>query len=87
MPQKPSSTPLPVPLKRIVAAGGGHCNLALKLGITASAISQWRGRVPIHQAEAVARATGIRVAHIRPDVWGDKVLRSVAEAHRFKRTA
>ncbi len=54
------------------AAGGRDADIARLLGITASAVSRWRGIVPPARAIEIERASGGRVTRhqIRPDHFG-----------------
>jgi DNA-binding transcriptional regulator YdaS (Cro superfamily) len=47
---------------------GAVSQLARRLGITHSAILQWRGRVPLKRIAAVERITGIPRDVLRPDL-------------------
>lgn len=53
------------------AAGGKNANLAKLLGVTESAVSQWK-RVPYQRAVEIEEKTGGRVTRhdMRPDVFG-----------------
>ena len=48
---------------------GGPTKLAAALGITGQAISQWDA-VPLSRVAAVAKATGMSIVQLRPDVFG-----------------
>jgi pyruvate kinase len=47
---------------------GRLSELAKALGVTPSAIAQWK-RVPAERASEVSRITGIRLADLRPDIF------------------
>lgn len=53
---------------RVRAAAGGPARLAAILGVTTSAVSQWR-RVPIDHVAAIEAHLGIPRAELRPDVF------------------
>lgn len=42
--------------------------LAIRLGISAQAVSQWR-RIPVSRVLDVERLTGVRREELRPDVY------------------
>jgi DNA-binding transcriptional regulator YdaS (Cro superfamily) len=54
------------------AAGGRDADIARLLGITASAVSRWNGRVPANRAIEIETLTRGRVTRyeIRPDHFG-----------------
>lgn len=53
------------------AAGGKNVDLAKMLGVTESAVSQWK-RVPYQRAVEIEEKTGGKVTRhdLRPDVFG-----------------
>jgi DNA-binding transcriptional regulator YdaS (Cro superfamily) len=51
-----------------IQAAGGTAKLARKLGIKSQAISQWR-RCPPKRAMDVAKASGIPLHVLRPDLY------------------
>lgn len=53
------------PLRQI----GGLRALAELLGISASAVSSWRGEAPISRALQIEAATGVSRHLLRPDYW------------------
>lgn len=59
-----------IALKRAVKIAGGLSALALRLGITPQAVSQWE-RVPAKRVLSVERATGGRITRnqLRPDLY------------------
>lgn len=57
-------------LDKAIKAAGGAAALARHLGITSQAISQW-DRVPLGRLAQVHRLTGIPLAELRPDVFGE----------------
>jgi DNA-binding transcriptional regulator YdaS (Cro superfamily) len=59
---------LPYALKTATKAAGGTRPLARRLGITASAVSQWE-RVPAERVVEVERATGVPRELLRPDLY------------------
>jgi DNA-binding transcriptional regulator YdaS (Cro superfamily) len=50
---------------------GRRFELAKALGITPSALSQWK-RVPIDHVHDVSRVTGIAASDLRPDIFKPK---------------
>lgn len=54
-------------ISQIIDAGGGCAALAKLLGITHSAILQWK-HVPDKRLAAVSKITGIPVDQLRPDL-------------------
>ena len=58
------------------AFGLSQSQLAEKIGVQAPAISKWEARpfpkyVPAEQVVAIARATGVPPASLRPDLYRD----------------
>lgn len=56
-------------LDRAIQKAGGVSALAIELGITRQAISQW-DEVPPLQVLAVERASGVPRHELRPDIFG-----------------
>ena len=56
-------------LDKAIQKAGGVSALALELGITRQAISQW-DEVPPLQVLAVERASGVPRHELRPDIFG-----------------
>lgn len=78
------------PLDKAADALGGAAELALILGVTAQAISNWKGRgVPIERCLAIERATAGSVSRrdLRedwPDIWPELADRRAADTvHPF----
>lgn len=61
------SNALETPRDRAVRLAGGVSQLAAKLGVTRSAVSQWDA-VPMDRVFEVARLANIPAYEIRPDV-------------------
>ena len=55
-------------LLEIIRRFGGQVKLALALGISQGAVSQWR-RVPVHHCLKLSQLTGIPLYEMRPDVY------------------
>ena len=55
-------------LLRAISLSGSVAGLASALGITPSAVSQWK-RVPVEHARKVSALTGIPLHELRDDVW------------------
>ncbi len=55
-------------VRRLIKRFGTHKRLANALGITRSAVSQWRA-VPPQQCLALHRITGIPLHELRPDIY------------------
>lgn len=55
-------------LAAALTAVGGPTKLADALGLVPSAITQWM-RVPAERVPAVAKATGVPAATLRPDLY------------------
>lgn len=56
-------------LTRAIEVATGVGELASAIGVTQTAVSNWRSRgVPLAQCPAIERATGIRCHELRPDV-------------------
>jgi len=53
--------------KRLFSQRGMTANVARALGLTPGAISQW-DKIPAERVAAVAAATGIPAAELRPDL-------------------
>lgn len=65
---------LPLPIKPLTGMDAVRRKmkatvLARKLGVSASAISQWDGKVPVTRVAAVEAATGIPRHELRPDIF------------------
>lgn len=66
-----SATPLESPLQKAIRLAGGQSALGRAIGKTQSTVHSWlarSGRVPAEQVFAVANATGMTVAELRPDL-------------------
>jgi DNA-binding transcriptional regulator YdaS (Cro superfamily) len=48
---------------------GGMSGLAQSIGLTRSAIYQWKSRIPAERVMDVEAATGIDRARLRPDLY------------------
>lgn len=57
--------------KRAIAKAGGPAKVAVLLGITSQAVSQWQ-RVPVVHAGKLSRETGIPLWELRPDIFGPR---------------
>jgi DNA-binding transcriptional regulator YdaS (Cro superfamily) len=55
-------------LQKAIKAAGNKRTLALRLGITPQALSQW-DQVPLHKVPDVARITGVPRYELRPDYY------------------
>lgn len=67
MDDAPSITPKS-PKDRAVEAAGGASRLAEKLGVTRSAVSQWR-EIPAERVHEVESLTGVPRSELRPDLY------------------
>lgn len=57
-------------LNEAIEKGGGIVKLAKTLGVTISAIQQWRSRgVPSKRAKPIETATGVSRARLVPDLY------------------
>lgn len=56
-------------IKEIAKSAGGVIALSIALGLSRSAVSQWK-RVPIERIRDVERITGIPRHLLRPEVFG-----------------
>jgi DNA-binding transcriptional regulator YdaS (Cro superfamily) len=56
------------PLKAATNAVGGCARLALLIGVTKSAVYQWK-RVPAERVLAVEAVTGVSRQQLRPDLY------------------
>lgn len=58
-------------LRTAIDEAGGAATLARKCGITAQAISQWKGRIPADRVLDISRACSWRVTphKLRPDLY------------------
>lgn len=66
-----ASPPIETPLEKAIRIAGGQSALARAIGKTQSTVHSWlarNGRVPAEQVFAVANATGMTVAELRPDL-------------------
>ncbi len=61
-----------IEIKTIAARAGGVVALSRALGLSRSAVSQWK-TVPVLRVVEVERLTGIPRAELRPDVFGESV--------------
>ncbi len=68
----PAMTDRKEALKRAIKAVGGLDGLAVPLGITAQAISQW-DEVPALRVLVVERVSGISRHELRPDLYPPEV--------------
>jgi len=59
------------PLERAVAVLGSSSELARKLGVSPSAVLQWKA-VPPKRVLEVERLTGISRHDLRPDIYGPR---------------
>jgi DNA-binding transcriptional regulator YdaS (Cro superfamily) len=67
-----AAPPPVVPLDAVIAIVGSGAELARRLGVNKTAISQWRKReIPVKRARDVSRISGIPLHELRPDVWAD----------------
>ena len=59
-------------IDRIIKAGGGVCELARKMEVHQSTVSQWRrrGRIPAKQARSIERV-------LKGKVTADEILRNL----------
>lgn len=55
-------------LRSIIQKAGGPVKVAAALGITSSAVSQWK-RVPPERVLAMEAATGVPRYELRPDMY------------------
>ena len=60
-------------LERAIDAAGGVAQLARKIGIAQSSVSNWN-RVPLQRVIAVEAATAISRKELRPDLYGEPAL-------------
>ena len=56
-------------LERAIAAAGSAAELSRRLGITHSALSQWRGTPPVKRCPEIERLTGVSCRDLRPDFF------------------
>jgi DNA-binding transcriptional regulator YdaS (Cro superfamily) len=63
----------PIDIEVVIEAGGGPGRLSSKLGISSSAVTQWKKkrRVPQDRARKVSEITHIPLADLWPELWGD----------------
>ena len=60
----------PVPLEDVFAAAGGYPALAEAIGVHRTTPLSWT-RVPAERVFAVAKATGLPLAKLRPDLFDE----------------
>ena len=65
--------------KQAVAKAGGVNAVAAALGITKQAVSQWK-KIPAAKVRQMTELTGIPAQKLRPDIFGDPILRFRKEA-------
>lgn len=58
-------------ISEIISAAGGVVRLARGVGVSHSAVIDWRraGRIPANRVPAVSRITGVPRHVLRPDLW------------------
>ena len=67
-------------LDAAVRAAGGSAALARKLGLTPSAVGNWRSTgIPASRAPEVSRVTGVPLHVLRPDVFSERSYAGFAE--------
>jgi DNA-binding transcriptional regulator YdaS (Cro superfamily) len=59
----------PEDVRQIIIRAGGHAALASRLGRARQTVYQWQ-QIPAKYAKTVARLARMRVADVRPDVFG-----------------
>lgn len=69
--KKASPLEIDAGLKAAIAAAGSAHALAVKLGMSPQAFSEWR-RIPSHRILQVEAITGIDRAILRPDLYARK---------------
>ena len=62
---------LPI-LKESIRRAGGMTAFARSIGLTRSAVYQWRRRIPAERVIDVEAVTGIPRERLRPDLFGRK---------------
>jgi DNA-binding transcriptional regulator YdaS (Cro superfamily) len=62
---------LPI-LKEAAQRAGGLTALAEGIGLSRSAVYQWRGRIPAERVPAISNVTGIPKSRLRPDLYPDE---------------
>jgi len=77
-----STSPLAALLDAITIMGSQE-DLAKGLGITGSAISQWK-RVPVERCPEIERLTGVPRERLRPDIFARPIRRGRRPDH-FRR--
>ena len=68
-----SKNPTYAALERAIEIAGGQAALARAINVSQPTIGYWlheKGQVPGDQAPAVAKATGVPLEELRPDLWG-----------------
>jgi DNA-binding transcriptional regulator YdaS (Cro superfamily) len=70
-------------LDKAIQQAGGVSALALELGITRQAISQW-DEVPPLQVLAVEKASGVPRHELRPDIFGAEAAPSQPDPPRHE---
>lgn len=58
-----------VGLDRAIEQAGSAAELARRLGITQSAITQWGGKPPVIRCPEIERLTGVSCHELRPDFF------------------
>jgi len=68
----PSSS-IPMTKNQLIEKLGSQAELARAAGVTDQAASQWDGEamIPLRSAVRVAKATGLKLHELRPDLFGD----------------
>lgn len=60
---------LPI-LQEAIRRAGGVTALAESIGLTRSALYQWKRRIPAERVMDIERETGIDRTRLRPDLYG-----------------
>lgn len=70
LPKKAPTVRTSVLATKVIPAVGSSAELARRLGVNKTAISQWHNRnIPVSRAIAISRITGIPLHELRPDFW------------------